>query len=60
MNEILDKEQLICLKQREAMLYKYTYPEKNIKDFEFNECWKVSYDGPFTIDPEVFFSIFYF
>jgi isopentenyl-diphosphate delta-isomerase len=54
----LQEEMNICLppdkfvRIREAMLYKYTYSSKNIKDFEFNECWKVHYDGPFKIDPE--------
>jgi len=35
------------------MLYTYVNKEKGIKDFEYNETYKVIYNGEFTVDPVV-------
>ena len=39
---------LSCM--RPAALFKYDDPIKNVKDYEFTECWKFVYDGDWQID----------
>lgn len=39
------------------MLYTYVNKEKGIKDFEYNETYKVIFDGEFTVDPVVSLNI---